>query len=85
MTFQPIDGGGGGGDDFDARDPDERALRAKLAAYQDEHRDLDTAIASLSDTATADQFTLLRMKKRKLWLRDAIAKLEDMLTPDIVA
>ena len=34
---------------------------------------------------TGDQLQIARLKKKKLTLRDAIAKLEDRLTPDIIA
>jgi len=60
-------------------------LRVKLAALRREHRDLDEAIAALHDRATADQLTLVRLKKRKLLLKDQIARVQDELTPDIIA
>ena len=63
--------------------PDEVALRAKLAELVQEHRDLDAAIAALS--TTLDQLRLTRLKKRKLQLKDQIAKIEDKLLPDIIA
>jgi hypothetical protein len=63
--------------------PDEVALRAKLAELVQEHRDLDAAIAALS--ASHDQLRLTRLKKRKLQLKDLIAKIEDELLPDIIA
>lgn len=49
-----------------------------------EHRDLDSAIASLQVNGS-DQIQLARFKKRKLLLRDEIAMLEDNLIPDIIA
>lgn len=64
---------------------DERALRAELAQLQQEHRDLDAAIAALSDSPGRDQIQVQRLKKRKLILRDRIAFIEDQLTPDIIA
>ena len=64
--------------------PDEVAARAKLAQLTQEHRDLDTAIAALSPAAH-DQLQLTRLKKRKLQLKDQIAKIEDSLLPDIIA
>jgi hypothetical protein len=33
----------------------------------------------------SDQLTLRRLKKQKLNLKDQIARLEDILTPDIIA
>jgi hypothetical protein len=61
------------------------ALRAKLAALKSEHRDLDDVIARLSEHAPLDQLQLQRLKKRKLLLKDRIAKLESELVPDIIA
>jgi hypothetical protein len=64
---------------------DETMLRAELARLQQEHRDLDAAIAALSDAPGRDQIQVQRLKKRKLILRDRIAFIEDQLTPDIIA
>lgn len=62
----------------------EQALRAELAALRAEHRDLDAAIAAL-EGGPADALSLRRLKKKKLMLRDRIARIEDMLYPDIIA
>jgi hypothetical protein len=64
---------------------EEIAIRAKLRSLQEQHRDLDVAIASLEESGTGDQFQLRRLKKTKLDLKDRIAKLENMLIPDIIA
>lgn len=58
---------------------------AKLAELKSEHRDLDDVIQQLVDSGTADQIRLQRLKKRKLQLKDQIAKIEDGLLPDIIA
>lgn len=63
--------------------PDEVELKAKLAELVQEHRDLDTAIAAL--TATHDMLQVTRLKKRKLCLKDQIAKIQNQLLPDIIA
>ncbi len=63
--------------------PEEVELRARLAELVQEHRDLDTAIAAL--TPSHDQLQLTRLKKRKLQLKDLIARIEDKLLPDIIA
>lgn len=60
-------------------------IRAKLELLRIEHRDLDSAIASLAGTAAPDQLQLARLKKRKLRLKDEIALFEDQLIPDIIA
>ena len=64
---------------------EERELRAQLARLQQEHRDLDAAIAALQHSLGADVIQVQRLKKRKLQLRDRIAFIEDQITPDIIA
>lgn len=63
----------------------EEVLRIELEVARAAHRDLDAAIAALHDGTPGDRFTLMRLKKRKLALKDKIARLEDLLTPDIIA
>ena len=64
--------------------PDE-VLHVKLGVLRQEHRDLDDAIAAMEQSGRADQLALRRLKKQKLHLKDQIARLEDLLTPDIIA
>jgi len=64
---------------------EERELRAQLARLQQEHRDLDAAIAALQASLSVDVIQVQRLKKRKLQLRDRITFIEDQLTPDIIA
>jgi hypothetical protein len=66
-------------------DDEERALREQLARLQQEHRDLDAAIAALAASPGSDLIQVQRLKKRKLVLRDKIRQIEDLLTPDIIA
>ena len=63
----------------------EDIARAKLEVLRREHRDLDEAIAALVDTGHPDQLRIVRLKKQKLSLKDQIARIEDRLTPDIIA
>lgn len=63
----------------------EEVLRFELEFFRQEHRDLDQAIVALSNTATADRLMIQRLKKKKLQLKDKITRLEDRLTPDIIA
>ena len=63
----------------------EEMLRIKLEVLRREHRDLDEAIHALEQTGRPDQLTLRRLKKQKLALKDQIARIEDDLTPDIIA
>ncbi len=60
-------------------------MRRRLALLRTEHRDLDAAIAALTDTGSPDQLQIARLKKRKLLLKDQITAFEDYLTPDIIA
>ena len=64
---------------------EERELRDQLARLQQEHRDLDAAIAALQVSPSSDLIQVQRLKKRKLVLRDKIRSVEDQLTPDIIA
>ena len=64
---------------------EERELRTQLARLQQEHRDLDAAIAALQESPGADLLQVQRLKKRKLQLKDRMSFIEDQLTPDIIA
>lgn len=66
----------------------EQELRKRLEMLKSEHRDLDAAIAALSeagDGGFVDQLQIARLKKRKLHLKDRISAIEDNLIPDIIA
>ena len=63
----------------------DEVLKIQLVVFKSEHRDLDDAIGALVEKGIADQLTLQRLKKRKLALKDKISRLEDRLTPDIIA
>ena len=54
-------------------------------ATGDEPEERDAAIARLAADPQCDELQLKRMKKRKLTLKDAIAKLESKLIPDLDA
>lgn len=60
-------------------------LSVKLEVLRREHRDLDQAIHALEMNGRPDALTLRRLKKQKLALKDAIARAEDQLIPDIIA
>lgn len=59
--------------------------RSKLGELRTEHRDLDDVIARLVKDPSVDQLQLRRLKKRKLYLKDMISRLESKLIPDIDA
>jgi len=61
------------------------AILHKLAALRIEHRDLDQAIARLSETPLHDELQLKRLKRRKLLLKDQLSWLERQLDPDTPA
>lgn len=60
-------------------------LKVQLDVLRQEHRALDDELQSLSEGALGDNLHLQRLKRRKLKLKDRIARLEDQLTPDIIA
>jgi hypothetical protein len=62
-----------------------QSLRGELAQLKLEHRDLDAEIGVLELAVRTDQLQIKRLKKRKLTLKDEIARLEDELFPDIIA
>ena len=64
---------------------DKTEIEARMITLQQEHRDLDGAIAALVEKGVHDQLQLQRMKKRKLALRDLIGRLGTLLVPDIIA
>ncbi len=61
------------------------ALMERLVELKQEHRDLDAAIQRLAGDASHDQLQITRLKRRKLLLKDNIARLERDLDPDIPA
>jgi hypothetical protein len=60
-------------------------ITRQLVELRIEHRDLDSAIAQMTDDGHCDEVQLKRMKKRKLRLKDMIAYLESKLIPDLDA
>ena len=70
---------------LDLSTDDTAELEAELARLRQEHRDLDGAIEALEQMVAGDQLQIQRLKKRKLILKDQIRRLEDQLTPDIIA
>ena len=64
---------------------DEAQIGERLETLRAEHRDLDYAIATVTERATYDQVQVQRLKKRKLWVRDQINRLECSGQPDLIA
>jgi hypothetical protein len=63
----------------------EPELTARLIELRQQHVDLSAAIEALIGTPAPDLLVIARMKKQKLALKDAISRLEDLATPDIIA
>jgi len=57
----------------------------QLTQLRVEHRDLDAAIDRLAADIQADELAIKRLKKRKLLIKDSIARLESKLIPDLDA
>lgn len=78
----------GGGEALGNRlltDEERGQIEARIVALEIEHQDLDDVIDRLVVDPTQDQLRMRRLKKRKLFLKDTIARLKDRLIPDIIA
>jgi len=60
-------------------------LMQRLVALEVEHRDLDAVIYRLAEHSGHDQLQLTRLKRRKLLLKDQIARLQRQIDPDVMA
>lgn len=60
-------------------------VKNHLAELKLEHSDLDQIIERLARDTTVEELHVKRLKKRKLYLKDQIADLENELIPDILA
>ncbi|MET3666935.1 DUF465 domain-containing protein [Caulobacter sp. 1776] len=69
-------------------DPSEDAdisIERRLGVLREDHKDLDDAIQALEQRYQPDMLQIARLKRKKLALKDEIGRLEDLLTPDIIA
>ena len=64
---------------------DRDMLEKQLAEMRKEHRELDETIGKLAANSPYDPIELQRLKKRKLDLKDEIARMDSALLPDIIA
>ncbi len=64
---------------------DLKVVKTTLIELETEHRDLDDAIKSLSESIYPDQLQLKRMKARKLKLKDQIQRILSEMIPDMDA
>ncbi len=56
-----------------------------LATLKREHARINSEVDAIHENGVMDMLKLKRMKKIKLSIKDQIAYLENMLTPDILA
>ena len=63
----------------------QRYIQHQIAMMESEHRDLDSVIDRLGEMLPFDQLKLQRLKKRKLVLKDEMARLRSRILPDIIA
>ena len=63
----------------------QRNIQNQIATMESEHRDLDSVIEQFGGVLPFDQLKLQRLKKRKLFLKDEMAKLRSQILPDIIA
>ena len=71
--------------DEEASNDEDTHLREHLAEMRQIHQDLDASVAALMGLPSPDLLRIARLKKRKLAVRDQIAKIENNLTPDLIA
>ena len=66
-------------------DMSNEALEAMLVGLRQDHADLDAAVQAIALSPLPDMLLIGRLKRKKLALKDEIARIEDQLTPDIIA
>jgi hypothetical protein len=66
-------------------DMSEDALQARLVDLRQDHADLDAAVQAIALSPLPDMLLIARLKRKKLALKDEIARIEDQLNPDIIA
>lgn len=71
--------------DFPLTEEEKTQIQLRLQQLEIEHHDLDDVIDRLAIDPVQDRLQLQRLKKRKLLLKDQIAKLRTRLIPDIIA
>ena len=59
-------------------------LKVTLQRLKQEHRNVDLKISNI-EKPILDPLLVRRLKKKKLALKDAIQKISNILTPDIIA
>lgn len=62
-----------------------KSLQKQIYELQEQHRDLDKIVETLTNQGGYDQLLITRLKKRKLVLKDQISRLKSELIPDLDA
>jgi len=62
-----------------------KSLQKQIYELQEQHRDLDQIVETLTNQGGYDQLLITRLKKRKLVLKDQISRLKSELIPDLDA
>jgi len=63
-------------------EPNLHSPERRLIELRIEHGDLDAMIDRANDQNPLDELLMRRLKKRRLGLRDEMARIEQILTPD---
>ncbi len=71
--------------DDDPSEDTDIAIERRLADLREDHKDLNDSIQALEQRYQPDMLQIARLKRKKLLLKDEIGRLEDQLTPDIIA
>jgi hypothetical protein len=71
--------------DDDPSEDTDISIERRLGLLREDHKDLDDAIRALEERYQPDMLQIARLKRKKLALKDEIGRLEDQLTPDIIA
>jgi hypothetical protein len=66
-------------------DEERQSIRAQISVLELEPGDLNAIIDRLVEDPMLDQLQLRRLKKRRLLLKDQIARLQARVIPDIIA
>lgn len=66
--------------DSNLHSPERRLIELRI-----EHGDIDAMIDRASDQNPLDELLMRRLKKKRLGLRDDIARIEQVLLPDLPA
>ena len=65
---------------------DQEELQLKLTEYRGEHQALDAVIEqAMNSDMPVNLLHMQQLKKKKLWLKDIIKKIESDLIDDIIA